>query len=448
TELTKELTSNLTKELEARKIQYEYYRDELLKNSFEFTNFKLGNIAKFKYGYTDKAKDAGNVRFIRITDITEEGKLNPSNPKYIELSEENKEYLVNKGDLLMARTGATYGKTLYVETDKPAIYDSFLIKIILDNDLILNRYYWHFSKSTIFWEQAEKLATKGDQLQFNTNVLQNIKIPIPKIEIQKKIVDVLDNFELICSDLNIGLPAEIEARQKQYEFYRDALLEYAYTGEIIHTERETGRQAIIRLIQYVFGSVKVKLSDIANIQRGGNFAKKDFISEGIPCIHYGQIYTKYGIQIDKTISYISKETSDKAKMANKDDIIMAVTSENLEDVCKCLVWLGDDDVAVGGHTAIIKTSQNSKYLAYYLHTSMFFSQKRRLAHGTKVLEVTPNKLKDIEIPLPKLEQQEKIVTILDNFNNLINDISEGIPAEIEARQKQYEYYRDKLLSFK
>ena len=79
---------------------------------------------------------------------------------------------------------------------------------------------------------------------------------------------------------------------------------------------------------------------------------------------------------------------------------------------------------------------------------MFFKQKRKLAHGTKVIEVTPDKLNDIIIPVPPLEEQERIVSILDRFDKLCNDISEGLPAEIEARQKQYEYYRDKLLTFK
>ena len=79
---------------------------------------------------------------------------------------------------------------------------------------------------------------------------------------------------------------------------------------------------------------------------------------------------------------------------------------------------------------------------------MFLKQKRQLAHGTKVIEVTPDKLNDIVIPVPSLEEQERIVSILDRFDKLCNDISEGIPAEIEARQKQYEYYRDKLLTFK
>ena len=127
---------------------------------------------------------------------------------------------------------------------------------------------------------------------------------------------------------------------------------------------------------------------------------------------------------------------------------MAVTSENVEDVCKCVAWIGDEDIAVSGHTAIIRHTQNPKYLAYYFHTAKFAKQKEHLAHGTKVIEVTPDKLNDIVIPIPSLEEQERIVKLLDHFDMLVNDISEGLPAEIEARQKQYEYYRDKLLTFK
>lgn len=186
----------------------------------------LGEIAKFIYGYTDKAQEKGSARFIRITDISEDGTLNPQDAKYVELTKESEKYLLKKGDLLLARTGATYGKTLYFNTDEPSVYASFLIKIILDNSIIRNRYYWHFSKSSLYWTQAEKLVSKGGQQQFNANAVSRITIPIPSLEIQDGIVALLDKFEAICSDLTGGLPAEIEARQKQYEYYRDKLLTF------------------------------------------------------------------------------------------------------------------------------------------------------------------------------------------------------------------------------
>ena len=187
-----------------------------------------------------------------------------------------------------------------------------------------------------------------------------------------------------------------------------------------------------------------KLGEIATISRGGNFQKKDFLTEGVPCIHYGQIYTKYGLFADKTFTFISEECAKKQKMARPNDIVMAVTSENIEDVCKCLAWLGDESVAVSGHSAIIHHNQNAKYLVYYFHSQMFFAQKRKLAHGTKVIEVTPDALVDIALPVPPIEIQREIVRILDNFTNLTAELT----AELTARKTQYAYYRDNLLTTK
>ena len=186
------------------------------------------------------------------------------------------------------------------------------------------------------------------------------------------------------------------------------------------------------------------LGEVATISRGGNFQKKDFTEQGKPCIHYGQIYTRYGLFTDKTLTFINEECFAKQKYAEPNDIIMAVTSENIEDICKCVAWLGTEKVAVSGHSAIIHHSLDSKYLAYFFHSQHFFNQKRRLAHGTKVMEVTPDTLKSIKLPVPPLEVQREIVRILDNFTFLTAELA----AELAARQKQYEYYRDLLLTFK
>ncbi len=138
--------------------------------------------------------------------------------------------MVKPGDLLMARTGATYGKTLFVTDDESAIYASFLIKIIFDQGIMLNRYYWYFAKTSYYWNQAEKLVTTGGQPQFNANALKQIKVTIPSIEKQKEIIGILDRFDTFSNDIHNGLPAEIEARQKQYEYYRDKLLTFKEVG--------------------------------------------------------------------------------------------------------------------------------------------------------------------------------------------------------------------------
>lgn len=181
---------------------------------------KLGDIASFSYGYTEKANNSGDARFIRITDIMDNGCLNPENAKYITLTANSEKYLLKKGDIVMARTGATYGKTLYFPDDTPAVYASFLIKIDLDNTKMLNRFYWHYAQTSLYWDQANKLVSTGGQPQFNTGAISRVKIPLPPLEVQREIVRILDNFTGLMTEL----AAELAARQKQYEYYRDKLL--------------------------------------------------------------------------------------------------------------------------------------------------------------------------------------------------------------------------------
>lgn len=188
-----------------------------------------------------------------------------------------------------------------------------------------------------------------------------------------------------------------------------------------------------------------KLRDVASISRGGSFQKKDFVKNGFPCIHYGQIYTLYGLFTDKTVSFISEGEAIKQRKAVKNDLIMAVTSENIEDVCKCVAWLGEGEVAVSGHTAIIHHSLDPKYLTYYLHSSMFYAQKVKLVHGTKVMEVKPDSLGNIELPIPPVEVQREIVRILDDYTAKTEELKVKLSSELSARKKQYEYYRDTLI---
>ena len=221
--------TELTAELALRKKQYEWYCGSLIGGA-TFPKRKISDIATFRYGYTTSAATSGDARYIRITDITDDGKLNPLDAKYTCISTENKEYLLKRDDLVMARTGATYGKTLCYNMDTPAIYASFLIKIQVDETQMLPRFYWHFTRTPEYWGQANRLVTKGGQPQFNTGAIGRIVIPIPPLETQAKIVSILDQFDALCHDLTQGLPAEIAARKKQYEYYRDKLLTFPRKG--------------------------------------------------------------------------------------------------------------------------------------------------------------------------------------------------------------------------
>ena len=201
--------------------------------------------------------------------------------------------------------------------------------------------------------------------------------------------------------------------------------------------------------QYCPEGVKwVKLGEIGSIKRGNGLQKRDFVESGVGCIHYGQIYTKYGAFADKTISFVNKELASRLLPVRKGDLVIACTSENVEDVCKSVAWLGNDVIVTGGHSCVFHHNQNPKYIAYYFQSEFFQQQKRKYAYGTKVIDIKPDSIGKILIPLPPISVQEEIVSTLDRFDTLVNDLSQGLPAEIEARRQQYEYYRDKLLSFK
>lgn len=186
-----------------------------------------------------------------------------------------------------------------------------------------------------------------------------------------------------------------------------------------------------------------KISEIGTIYRGVAFSKKDFTETGTPCIHYGQIYTKFGNSAYKTYTYVSEQLSKGKKLAQKGDLVMAVTSENMEDVGKCLAWLGEEDILVSNHACYIRHSLNPMYLAYYLQSVHFFNYKKKISKGVKVIDLDLNMFGDMLIPVPPMEIQNRIVEVLDKMTSLEAELE----AELEARKKQYEYYRNKLLSF-
>ena len=455
------LTAELQAELQARKKQYEYYRDQLL--SFDSVHGggtdecewrTLWEVFDIRNGYTpSKSNDEfwknGTIPWFRMEDIRKNGRILSDSIQKVALQAVKGELF--PADSIIVATSATIGEHALIKC-KSLANQRFTYLVLKDE------YKDKFNIKFLFYycykldEYCLKCLNQSNFASVDMSKFRNFKFPIISLGTQERIVEVLDNFDAICSDLNIGLPAEIEARQKQYEYYRDALLSFD-NSYFVNVERERERErdewhsGLIKLWQYVFGYAPVKLKDIATISRGGNFQKKDFVKIGKPCIHYGQMYTHFGVYADKTLTFVNNDVFAKSKTAKPGDIVMAVTSENVEDVCSCTAWLGNEEIAVSGHTAIISHNQNAKYMSYFFHSASFFEQKKRLAHGTKVIEVTPVKLGDIKIMLPTLKEQERIVSILDRFDSLCNDISSGLPAEIEARQKQYEYYRDKLLSF-
>jgi type I restriction enzyme S subunit len=186
-----------------------------------------------------------------------------------------------------------------------------------------------------------------------------------------------------------------------------------------------------------------ELGDIARLVRGNGMPKVMLTDEGVGAIHYGQIYTRYGAWTTSTHSFVTHEDAVKLAKAEPGDLIITNTSENIDDVGKAVAWLGESTIVTGGHATVIKHNLEPKYLSYWFQSPSFVTQKRALASGTKVIDVSARQLMKVRVPVPPLEVQREIVRILDQFSQLEAELE----AELEARRAQYDYYFRRLLSF-
>lgn len=336
---------------------------------------------------------------------------------------------------MVINVGASAGTVGYSSVDFWSSDGCFCIE---HSNLLNNKFLYYF----LIGQQhflCSKVRTAGIPT-LDAFVIEKIEVPIPypndlnkSLNIQNKIVQILDNFTELTTELTAELTTELTARKKQYSYYLDKLFAFEDT------------------------QVEFKpLGEIGELVRGNGLPKSDFTETGVPAIHYGQIYTYYGTATTETKSFVSPETAKKLRKVNKGDVIITNTSENLEDVGKALSYFGELEAVTGGHATIFKPSNQilGKYFTYYTQTSMFFSQKMKYAKGAKVIDVSATDLAKFQIPIPypndrdkSFQEQQRIVDILDKFDTLTNSISEELPKEIKLREQQYEYYRDLLLTF-
>ena len=255
--------------------------------------------------------------------------------------------------------------------------------------------------------------------------LKELEIPVPPLPVQEEIVRILDAF----TELQAELQAELQKRKQQYNYYLDNLLSFNSEG-----------QAEVRWM---------KLKDVATQwYRGAGIKREEVSEDGMPCIRYGEIHTTYNIWFDDCISHTDESKQVSRKYAEKGDILFAITSEDIPFVGNSVAYLGDERILVGGDIVVMKHNQDPKYMAYALSTSDAIKQKGKGKVKSKVVHTNVPSLQEIVIPIPSMTEQKRIASILDRFDTLTNDLTSGLPAEIEKRRQQYEYYRDKLLTFK
>ena len=384
----------------------------------------LEEIFTLKNGYTPSKSVKeywirGTVPWFRMEDLRASGRILNNSVQKVHIKGV-KGKLFPKNSIIMATT-ATIGEHALITVEHLCNqqFTNFVIKKEYQERLNIKFAYYYFF---IIDQKAKDNISISSFPSVQMTKLKKWMFPIPPLSVQQEIVRILDAFTAHTAELT----AELNERKKQYNYYRDKLL--TFSDDEVEWK---------------------PLGEVGELIRGNGLQKKDLIESGVPAIHYGQIYTYYGLYTETTKSYVSSLLAKKLKKINCGDLVITNTSENIEDVLKPLVYIGNIPAVIGGHASIFKPRNyiNGKYIAYLFNTNFFFKQKEKIARGTKVIEISLSDLSRIVLPIPSLERQKRIVSILDKFDALTTSISEGLPKEVELRNKQYEYYRDQLLNF-
>ena len=377
----------------------------------EIANYRRGS---FPQPYTDTRYYGGEdaMPFVQVADVLDNMSLVKKTKQTISKLAQPKSIFVKTGTVIISLQG-TIGRVAITQYDcyvdrTIAIFESYKIKI--------DKKYFAYQLQNIF-EKKKKYARGSTIKTITKEEFSKFKIAVPPIEVQEEIVKILDYFAGLSKKLTEQLEAELKLRQHQYEYYRNKLLSFDESAaglDTLHTH--THGYFYEQELKWL------KLSEILTIKNGKDYKH---LSNGK--------YPVYGT--GGVMTYVNEFAYDKPSV-----LIPRKGSLNKVYYVEEPFW----NVDTIYYTIIDSNIVIPKYI-YYILSNMHL-EKLNIAGG--IPSLTQSTLNKLSIPVPSLEIQEKIVNILDKFDKLTNDIAEGLPAEIEARQKQYEYYRNKLLSFK
>ena len=363
--------------------------------------------------------ESDGVNWIKIGDVKPSSKYITETAEKITPEGAKKSRLVKEGDFILSNS-MSFGRP-YIMKTVGCIHDGWLAISDFD-EYFLPDFLYHLLNSNKYQHTMRQKASFGGAVQnLNADIVKELEMPIIPLEIQAEIVRILDEYSTNADELNNLLKSELEARKKQYEYYRDKLLDFETA------ENERGRVQLLTL------------GDIGPVCMCKRILKSETSPDGdIP-------FYKIGTFGGKPNAYISKETFEKYKslysFPKKGDILISAAGTIGRTVIydglpayfqdSNIVWISNDEIKV-----------LNKYLYYYYQLRPW-----NVSTGGTIARLYNDNISKAKIYVPPIPEQERIVAILDRFDKLCNDISEGLPAEIEARKKQYEYYRDKLLTF-
>lgn len=309
--------------------------------------------------------------------------------------------------------GGAAGNVGYTDVECWAADDC---EFIIGGHQVINRYIYYYlmTKQNYLLSKVRKASIP----RLSPSIIKDLEIPLPPLPVQEEIVRILDAFT--------ELQAELQKRKQQYNYYRDNLLSFKGRTDVEWK----------------------KLGEIASIKTGRRFVRTDIRESGVPCFHYGDIYTYYGLTATQTKGYLDKELAKKLRFAQPNDVVVVCAGENDMDIGVGVAWLGDKPAVVHDACCILHHNQSPRYISHFLRTHNYHLQMKKYVKNGKISSLPASGLAEALIPLPSFEEQERIAAILDRFDTITTDLTQGLPAEIEKRRQQYEYYRDKLLTFK
>lgn len=381
---------------------------ELCPDGVEFV--KLGDVCKSLSKGT-----------LKTTDLVEQGEfpvINSGRELYGYYNQYN-----NEGNAItVAARGEYAGFITYMKNPFWAGGLCYPYRTINENLMVTKFLFYVLKKEEK--KNMEKLVVRGSIPALNKSSFDRVEIPLPPIEVQTEIVHILDKL----TSLEAELEAELDCRKRQYEYYRDKLLSFENVGD--------------QEVEWK------KMSEVGTFIRGKRFVRTDIVEEGVPCIHYGDIYTYYGLTATKAKTYLKPEKAEKMKFASKNDVVIVGAGENNMDIGVGVAWLSDEEVAIHDACYIFKSKMNPRFVSHYLRGSNYHLQIKKYVCEGKICSISSKSIGRSLIPVPSLSEQERIANILDRFEALSTSLQSGLPAEIAARRQQYEHYRDKLLTFK
>lgn len=408
---------------------------------------KLGEIGDFYSGLSGKSKDdfkEGNAKFITYMNVYSNPSLKIDVDDRVKIGKGEKQNIVEYGDVLFTGSSETpdeCGMTavLTQRTDEPLYLNSFCFGFRLrDKTLFEPDFLKHLFRSAELRRQIKRTANGVTRFNVSKSKMANVVIPLPPLPIQREIVQTLDNF----ANLTAELTAELAKRKKQYEHYRDMLLNFTGGGRYDKFGNENGSPHI----------EWKRLGEVALVTKLAGFEFTNFVkySDKGRVIALRGLNVKNGHLVLDDVKYI--DGSDLSKLSRSKLFLDDMLFTYVGTVGQVALIDKNDRYYLAPNVALIRFEQKIVYPAFmkfYFQTNYFMkSQIDRFAGESSMKNLTMEKIRMFQIPLPSLAEQKRIVDILDRFDSLCNSLTEGLPAEIALRKKQYEYYRDKLLSFK